>query len=98
MHEGFAAQECGERAGRTRLMQRTRKEFGIVPRKAAMSDGADIDAIIEVEDAKRCLAQMQGLFKHRIEHRREVAGRGVDDLSYLSCRGLLFQSLARLGN
>jgi hypothetical protein len=32
----------------------------------------------------------------RVEHRGEVAGRGVDDLQYLSGRGLLLQRLARL--
>ena len=38
------------------------------------------------------------LFQHRVEHRREVAGRGVDDLQHLGGRGLLLQRLARLGD
>ena len=38
------------------------------------------------------------LFQHRVEHRREIAGRGVDDLQYLGGRGLLLQRLARLGD
>ena len=37
------------------------------------------------------------LFEHRVEHRREIAGRGIDDLQYLGGRGLLLQCLARLG-
>jgi len=37
------------------------------------------------------------LFQDRIEHRREIAGRGIDDLQYLGGRGLLLQRLARLG-
>ena len=43
------------------------------------------------------LAQPHRLFQHRVEHRREVAGRGVDDLQYLGGRGLLLQRFARLG-
>ncbi len=38
------------------------------------------------------------LIQHRVEHRREVAGRAVDDLQYLGGRGLLLQGLARLGD
>ena len=35
--------------------------------------------------------------QHRVEHRREVTGRGIDDLQHLGGRGLLLQGLARLG-
>src|SRR6516162_4224273 len=38
-----------------------------------------------------------GLFQYRVEHRREVTRRGVDDLQYVGSRGLLRQRLARLG-
>ena len=38
------------------------------------------------------------LLQHRVEHRREVAGRAIDDLQYLGGRGLLLQRLARLGD
>jgi len=44
------------------------------------------------------LTQAYGLFEHCIEHRREVAGRAVDDLQDLGGRSLLRQCLARLGN
>jgi len=37
------------------------------------------------------------LLQYCIEDRGEVAGRGIDDLQYLCGRGLLLQSLARLG-
>jgi len=43
------------------------------------------------------LTQPHRLFKHRVEHRREIAGRGIDDLQYLGGCGLLLQCLARLG-
>ena len=38
------------------------------------------------------------LFQHRVEHRREIARRGVDHLQHLGGRGLLFQCLALLGD
>ena len=37
------------------------------------------------------------LLQYCVEHRGEIAGRGVDDLQYLGGRGLLLQRLARLG-
>ena len=37
------------------------------------------------------------LLQYRVEYRREVAGRRIDDLQDLGCRGLLLQCLARLG-
>src|ERR1700720_905416 len=44
------------------------------------------------------IAKMQRLFEHCIEHRREVAGRGIDDAQHLGRRGLLVERLARLGD
>src|SRR5271170_2372842 len=43
-------------------------------------------------------AEAVSLVENRIEHRGEIAGRGMEDLQDLGGRGLLFQSLARLGN
>jgi len=34
-----------------------------------------------------------GFFKNRLEHRREIAGRGIDDLQYLSGRSLADETL-----
>ena len=45
----------------------------------------------------RRLAKPYRPVEHRVEHRGEVAGRGIDDLQYLGGRGLLLQRLARLG-
>jgi len=42
------------------------------------------------------VTQRHGLLDDLLEHRREVAGRGIDDLQYLSGRGLLLQRLAGL--
>ena len=55
-------------------------------------------AVISQQDAERRLAQAGRLFQHRVEHRAEVAGRGVDDLQYLGSCSLLLQRLARLGD
>ena len=52
--------------------------------------------IERVEDAKRGIAQPDCLLEHRVEHRGEVARRGIDDLQYLGGRSLLLQRLARL--
>ena len=41
-------------------------------------------------------AEVVCLFQDRVEHRREVAGRAVDDAEHICGRGLLLQSLARL--
>src|SRR5262249_34827968 len=40
--------------------------------------------------------QTQRLFEHRVEHRGEVTGRGIDDTEHLCSRGLLLQRLACL--
>jgi hypothetical protein len=53
-------------------------------------------AIKRLENAERDFAQPHRLFEHRVEHRREVAGRGVDDLQDLGRRGLSGQRLVSL--
>src|SRR5215469_416940 len=53
-------------------------------------------AVIRPEIADARPAQAGRLFEHRVEHRCEVAGRGIDHLQYLGGRGLLLQGLARL--
>ena len=54
-------------------------------------------AVVRAKRTTNRFAEPHGLFEHRVEHRREVAGRGVDDLQHLGGRGLLLQRLARLG-
>ena len=48
-------------------------------------------------DAESGFTQPHRLFQHRIEHRRQIAGRGVDDLQHLGGRGLLIQRLPLFG-
>src|SRR6185295_7523743 len=54
-------------------------------------------AVKPQQAAERRLAQVQRLFEERLEYRREVTRRGIDDLQYLGCGDLLRESFARLG-
>src|SRR5215472_5891554 len=45
-----------------------------------------------------CATEGMRLLQNRVEYRREIAGRGIDDLQHLGGRGLLLQRLARLGD
>jgi len=53
-------------------------------------------AVISPQHANIDLTQSQGLVEHRVEHRREVARRGVDDLQHLRGRGLLFKRFSKI--
>src|SRR5215469_8467515 len=55
-------------------------------------------AVESQQAAEASIAEACRLLQHRLEYRREVAGRGVYDLQYLRGRGLLLQRLARLIN
>jgi len=52
---------------------------------------------VSCENPKGGVTQPHRLFEHCVEHRREVAGQGIDDLQHLGGGGLLLQRLARLG-
>src|SRR5207248_11370204 len=54
-------------------------------------------AIEGLEPPKCNVAEPRRSFQHRVEHRRKIAGRRVDNPQYLGGRGLLFQGLTRLG-
>ena len=55
-------------------------------------------AIISPKGPESGSAQSQGLFQHRVEHRREVTGRGINDLQHFRGRGLLSEGLVALGS
>src|SRR5215470_17114238 len=67
-------------------------------RIATDRDGAEVFAVVERQRAVRRPAETVRLLQYRIEHRRQIAGRGIDDLQYLRGRGLLLQRLARLSD
>jgi hypothetical protein len=54
-------------------------------------------AIPGSENAKGCFAQPRCLFQYCVEHRGQIAGRGVDDLQNLGGCGLLSQRFVALG-
>ena len=73
------------------FFSRLSEKLGKLGRDAAFGSGPEVLAVIGPEVAERSVAKAHSLFEHRVEHRREVAGRGVDDLQHLGGRGLLLQ-------
>ena len=73
-------------------------KFGKLWRDAAQCGGAIRIAVQCPQHPERGFAQPHGLFEHCVEHRRKIAGRGVDDLQYLGSGGLPLQRLARLAD
>src|SRR6516162_6377123 len=53
-------------------------------------------AIKDPQRPESSAAKLMRLLQDHLEDRREVAGRGIDDLQDLSGRGLLIQCLARI--
>ena len=76
-------QHWRERSSRTIL----RKRWG----NAASCNRTHLLAVETPQHPECRPAQPHRLFEHRVEHRHQVAGRRIDDLQYLCCRGLLFQ-------
>src|SRR6516164_502030 len=58
-------------------------------------DRAEVLAIVKKQASEFGPAKGVRLLQNRVEHRGEIAGRGVDDLQYLRGSGLLLQCLAR---
>ena len=87
----------GPRAG-TKLWRLALQIIGIGARHAPCADRVKAFSIIDMQHAKGGLAKARRFFEHRVEHRREVTGRGIDDLQDLGGCGLLLQGFARLGD
>src|ERR1700740_2223602 len=66
-------------------------------RHPAQGSNLEMVALMSPKHAESRVAEMHRLFEHRVEHRRQIAWRRVDDLQYLGSRGLLLQCLASLG-
>src|SRR5690242_19220959 len=64
----------------------------------ALSDRKEMVSITQVHRALHRAAEDVRLLQYRFENRGEVAGRRIDDPQHLGGRGLLFQSLSRLGD
>jgi hypothetical protein len=72
-----------------------RRDFGGEPLRCSQPG---VLTVKNPEIAGAAVAQTHRPFEHRVEHRRELAGRGIDDTQYLGGCGLLLQCLARLGD
>src|SRR5690348_5360902 len=66
---------------------RLAQHFAVALRHAVCRDRKETLAVIGDQGAAIDAAQTMRLVQNRGEHRREVAGRGVDDLQYLSGGG-----------
>src|SRR5207248_11471866 len=73
------------------------QNIGEFVRNGIRRDGMQVLAVVELQAPMSGAAKGVCLFQHRVENRREIAGRGIDDLQYLGRRSLLVQRLARLG-
>src|SRR6516162_10521059 len=91
---GQNSRRCGPRPEPSRI---ARTELGKGGRYAAHRHTLKVLSVKYVEDPEGTAAQAQCLLEHHIEHGTEITRRRIDDLQYLSGRGLLLQSLARLG-
>jgi hypothetical protein len=60
-------------------------------------DGQKKFAIVGQQDAVFDATETMRLLQYRVEHRREITRRRIDNLQHLSGGGLLLQRLARLG-
>jgi hypothetical protein len=86
LHITFAAQQPLMEAG---VAIRLAKLFDPKLGHPAMGGEAEIFAVIGDQCAMLDAAKGVRLLKNSVEHRGEVAGRGIDDLQHLGGRGLL---------
>jgi len=57
---------------------------------------AKLVAIAQIQAPKVCVADTCRVVQHRLEHRRELAGRARDDAQNVRGRGLLLQQFAEI--
>ncbi len=97
MDERLAAQQAAMRGVPEDRMPGPRDKFGERRREAAMCRGVNARAVIGPQDAESGVAQGQRLVEHRLEYRREVAGRAVYDLQHPGGGDLPRQRLVAFG-
>jgi hypothetical protein len=76
---------------------RTPQYLRVLLRKPPRCNRAEMFAVIYLQGASVGLAKAVRLLQNRVEHRRQITRRGVDDLQDFGGRSLLVQCLARLG-
>src|SRR5215467_2424400 len=94
MDDALTAHDPLQRRSWATSLAQERDEFGCKSPRGRDTSALPFD---EPEGALDSAAESDRLLEHRVKHRCEVAGRGIDDLQYLGCRSLLLQGLARLG-
>src|SRR5215471_11848186 len=77
-----------EESRRIEPTQLTRVALGVRLRQIMHCDGVRGFTVKGVQNTKARITQTDCLFEHRVEHRREVARRGIYDLQHLGGRGL----------
>src|SRR5262249_9504868 len=97
LDESFTVSQTRRRSSRHRLNRFTQQLCKRICH-AAYRNCTELPIFGELEAAEGDPAQYVRLLQYRREHRREITGRGVDDLQYLGGRGLLPQGFARLGD
>ena len=97
VHHRLAAQEAFDRRPRIDARWANLPCPFIEARMAAGSCELNEFAVIGPKHPKSRFTQPHRLFEHRIEHRREITGRRIDDLQHLGGRGLSRQRFVALG-
>jgi hypothetical protein len=95
--EALAAEQSESRVTGAQLgwlAQNLRKSLG----EAAHRRSAEILAIEKLQIPTFDAAKLMRLLQYRVEHRRKIAGRGVDDLQHLGGRSLLSERLVAVGS
>src|SRR5437899_435536 len=98
MYKGWRVQNAGDNGPRAVRWWIIFSVFRKCSWKAARGGRLEPPPVRDREGAEISAAKTHRLFEHRVEHRREVARRGIDDLQDFGSRGLLLQGLAGLGD
>src|SRR6516162_10519053 len=93
VHNRLPAENSGAERSRSGRRSVSFAELRKVVRHTSDGGGEPALSIVGPELPESHLAQPHGLVEHGVEYRREIAGRGVNDLKQLGGGGLLLQSL-----
>jgi hypothetical protein len=96
LHEGFAVKQAIERPT-TKGSHWSRQELLERRRHVSARQHVKMPVIASLHGSERRVAEPQRLVEHRLEHRRQIAGRRIYDLQHPGGRGLLLQCFAGFG-
>jgi len=97
MEQALVAKKPSDESILGDLMLLPRKKLGKSRREATVGGRVDAFPVQGMQNSECSAAQLQSLVEHGIEHRREVAGRGIDHLQHLGGGGLSLQRFVALG-